>query len=44
MMMAHSLVRMGYAHAEVMEMTEDDVCEWVDIAKAYNKATGITGG
>jgi hypothetical protein len=38
---AHNLVRIGYSHADVMEMDEDDVAEWLQLAKAYNKATGI---
>lgn len=42
MAMAHNLVRLGYAHGEVMDMDEDDVTEWLQYAKAYNKATGIT--
>jgi hypothetical protein len=41
--MAHNLVRLGYGHADVMDMDEDDVAEWMDRAKAYNKATGISG-
>lgn len=39
---AHNLVRLGYAHADVMDMDEDDVAEWLEQAKAYNKATGIS--
>lgn len=39
---AHNLVRLGYAHSEVMDMDEDDVAEWIDHARAYNKATGIS--
>jgi hypothetical protein len=42
MFMAHNLVRLGYAHSEVMDMEEDEVVEWLQHAKAYNKATGIT--
>lgn len=42
MAMAHNLVRLGYAHTEVMDMDEDEVAEWLGHAKAYNKATGIT--
>lgn len=42
MFMAHNLVRLGYAHSEVMDMDEDDVAEWLRHAKTYNKATGIT--
>lgn len=42
MFMAHNLVRLGYAHSEVMDMDEDEVTEWLQHAKAYNKATGIT--
>jgi hypothetical protein len=42
MFMAHNLVRLGYAHSEVMDMEEDEVAEWLQHAKAYNKATGIT--
>jgi hypothetical protein len=42
MMFAHSLVRMGYSHSEVMDMEEDEVLEWINCAKAYNKATGIS--
>lgn len=42
MAVAHNLVRLGYSHTEVMDMDEDDVAEWLDQAKAYNKATGIT--
>ena len=38
---AHNLVRIGYSHADVMDMDEDDVAEWLKLAKAYNKATGI---
>jgi hypothetical protein len=41
---AHNLVRLGYAHADVMEMDEDDVAEWIDHARAYNKATGVSEG
>ena len=37
--MAHNLVRLGYSHESVMEMDEDDVLEWLQRAKAYNKAT-----
>lgn len=39
---AHNLVRLGYSHSEVMDMDEDEVLEWIEHAKAYNKATGIT--
>lgn len=39
---AHNLVRLGYAHADIMDMDEDDVAEWLEQAKAYNKATGIS--
>jgi hypothetical protein len=41
--MAHNLVRLGYTHTEVMDMDEDEVAEWIELAKAYNKATGISG-
>jgi len=41
---AHNLVRLGYSHTEVMEMDEDEVAEWIDHARAYNKATGISEG
>jgi hypothetical protein len=41
---AHNLVRLGYAHADVMEMDEDDVAEWIEHARAYNKATGVSEG
>ena len=41
---AHNLVRLGYAHADVMEMDEDDVAEWIERARAYNKATGVSEG
>lgn len=44
MFRAHNLVRLGYSHESVMEMDEDEVAEWLDHAKAYNKATGISGG
>lgn len=44
MAMAHNLVRLGYTHTEVMDMDEDEVVEWMEQAKAYNKATGITEG
>ena len=44
MAMAHNLVRIGYSHESVMEMDEDEVVEWLDHAKAYNKAAGISGG
>ncbi len=44
MAMAHNLVRLGYSHTEVMDMDEEEVCEWMDHARAYNKATGITQG
>ena len=40
---AHNLVRLGYQHADVMDMDEDDVAEWLGHAADYNKATGITG-
>lgn len=39
---AHNLVRLGYSHSDVMDMDEDDVAEWIERAKQYNKATGIT--
>jgi hypothetical protein len=39
---AHNLVRLGYSHTEVMDMDDDDVAEWLEQAKAYNKATGIS--
>jgi hypothetical protein len=39
---AHNLVRLGYAHADVMDMDEDDVAEWIDHARGYNKAAGIS--
>lgn len=41
---AHNLVRLGYAHADVMDMDEDDVAEWIEHARAYNKATGVSEG
>jgi hypothetical protein len=44
MQLAHNLVRLGYTNADVMEMDEDDVAEWMERAKAYNKATGLTEG
>jgi len=31
-------VRIGYSHSEVMDMDEDEVLEWLERAKAYNKA------
>lgn len=40
---AHNLVRLGYSHADVMDMDEDDVAEWLELAKAYNKATEVKG-
>lgn len=40
---AHNLVRLGYSHSEVMDMEEDEVAEWIEHARAYNKATGISG-
>lgn len=43
MAMAHNLVRLGYTHTEVMDMAEDEVAEWLEHAKAYNKATGLSG-
>lgn len=42
MSMAHNLVRLGYSHTEVMDMDEDEVGEWIECAKAYNKAAGIS--
>lgn len=39
---AHNLVRLGYDSRHVEDMDEDDVAEWLECAKAYNKATGIT--
>jgi len=39
---AHNLVRIGYSHADVMDMDEDDVAEWLEQARSYNKATGIS--
>lgn len=39
MFMAHNLVRLGYGHSEVMDMDEDEVIEWIEHAKAFNKAT-----
>ena len=39
---AHNLVRLGYAHSDVMDMDEDEVAEWIDHARAYNKAAGIS--
>jgi hypothetical protein len=39
----HNLVRLGYNDFYVDEMDDDDVVEVLDLAKAYNKATGISG-
>ena len=39
MAMAHNLVRLGYSHSEVMDMDEDEVAEWIECARAYNKAS-----
>lgn len=39
----HNLVRLGYNSMHVEDMDEDDVTEWLEQAKAYNKATGISG-
>lgn len=44
MFMAHNLVRLGYSHESVMEMDEDEVAEWIDHARAYNKAVSNSGG
>lgn len=44
MALAHNLVRLGYSHESVMDMDEDDVAEWMDHARAYNKAAGISEG
>ncbi len=38
MFMCHNLVRVGYQHADVMEMDEAEVTEWLKHAAAYNKA------
>lgn len=40
---AHNLVRLGYDSWHVEDMDEDDIAEWIDHARAYNKATGISG-
>lgn len=42
MFMAHNLVRLGYSHESVMEMDEDEVLEWLEHAKTYNKVVGIS--
>jgi predicted RNase H-like HicB family nuclease len=36
-MASHSLVRLGYSHTEVMQMTEDELDEWLETAREYNR-------
>lgn len=38
MLAAHNLVRLGYDSRHVEAMDEDDVAEWLEMARAYNKA------
>lgn len=40
---AHNLVRLGYNSLHVEDMDDGDVADCLDLAKAYNKATGISG-
>lgn len=44
MLAAHNLVRLGYSHESVMDMDEEDVADWLEQARLYNKQTGNSEG